>query len=339
MQAARLAALSIFALLGSACSDAGERAVSQAFAPALAGPGFSRCLNLGGALEAEYEGQWGYTIQDVHLDAIAEAGFEAVRLPVNWAAHTGDAPGYAIEPGFLGRVDHVIAAAIEQGLWVILDVHHFDALMDDPDGEMARLDAIWRQLSAHYADWPDRLVFELLNEPNAAMTAERVNPMNAGLLAIVRETNPERWVVLATPRWANIEGLLELDAPADPRTVLSFHYYGPFDFTHQGAPWTDRRRTGIGWGSARERAELEADFDEVAAFAHEAGRPVFVGEFGVYGQVPVDERADWTRAVRTAAEARGFSWCAWDFAHSFKVYDMGEDRWIAPLREALLGLD
>lgn len=339
MQAARLAALLACFLLLAACKEAGERAVAEVFATLPPGPGFETCLNLGGALEAGYEGEWGYTIRDDHLAAIAEAGFDAVRLPVNWAGHTGEAPGYAIDPEFLARVDHVVVTAVDQGLWVVLDLHHFEALMDDPDSESAHLEAIWRQLAAHYASWPDRLVLELLNEPNGAMTAERVNAMNAGLLAIVRETNPDRWVILATPHWANIEGLLDLDPPADPRTVLSFHYYGPFAFTHQGAPWTDRTRTGLDWGSARERAELQADFDAAAAFGQQTGRPVFLGEFGVYEPVPLAERAEWTRAVRTAAEARGISWCAWDFASSFKVYDTEDDRWIAEMRDALLGSD
>ncbi|TGY88499.1 glycoside hydrolase family 5 protein [Marinicauda algicola] len=336
MQALRRTGLALACVLLCACSDTGERAVAEAFAPPADAVGFTRCLNLGGALEAGYEGEWGYTIEDAHLAAIAQAGFEAVRLPVNWAGHAGPAPRYRIDPAFLARVDHVIETALGEGLQVVLDVHHFEALMDDPEGESARLRAIWAQLSGHYAGWPDGLVFELLNEPNGAMDAARVNAMNGELLALIREDNPERRVVLATPRWANIEGLFELEPPDDPHIVLSFHYYSPFDFTHQGAPWTDRERTGLSWGSPRERAEITADFRAVDAFAQARGLPVLLGEFGVYGEVPLPARAQWTRAVREAAEARGFAWCHWDFASSFPVYQTGEARWIEDMRAALL---
>jgi len=40
-----------------------------------------RGVNLGNALEAPHEGDWGYTIAPDHLIAIAGAGFDGVRLP------------------------------------------------------------------------------------------------------------------------------------------------------------------------------------------------------------------------------------------------------------------
>ena len=66
------------------------------------------------------------------------------------------------------------------------------------------------------------------------------------------------------------------------------------------------------------------------------GMPVFLGEFGVYETVPVEHRALWTREMREGLEARGLSWCHWDFAVSFKAYDKRRGVWLEPMRAALL---
>jgi endoglucanase len=40
--------------------------------------------------------------------------------------------------------------------------------------------------------------------------------------------------------------------------------------------------------------------------------------------------------VRTVAEHLAMSWCYWDFATDFGVYDPKTDAWREPLRAALL---
>lgn len=300
-------------------------------------PGIARCMNLSNALEADYEGEWGYRIEFDHIDAIAEAGFDTIRLPVRWSAHVqGRGDDIRIDPAFLDRVDAILDHAIARGLKVILDVHHFDAMSADPEGMLPQLDAIWRQLAMHYADYPDALVFELLNEPTDRVSAAQVNAINARLLATVRAVSPERWVILSSTRWNNIEGLVQTTVPAaDPRVMTTVHYYAPFDFTHQGAPWANRTRTGISWGGPADEAELARDFDIVARYAQTQNVPVLLGEFGVYYRVPEHLRARWTGAVRRAAEARGLAWCYWGFAGSLRAYDREADAWVPEIRDAL----
>jgi endoglucanase len=303
---------------------------------AVSAPGIERCMNLSGALEAEFEGQWGYTVEFRHIDAIAAAGFDTLRLPVRWSAHL-DA-GNRIDPAFLARADAIVDYALSRDLRVILDVHHFEAFMADPDGRMPQLLAIWQQLAAHYEDYPANLVFELLNEPTDRISAEQVNRINARLLETVRAVSPERWVILASARWNNIEGLVQTEVPAgDPRVMTTVHYYSPFNFTHQGAPWANRPRTGVQWGGPADEAELARDFDIVAQYARTRNVPVLLGEFGVYYDVPVHLRVRWVRAVRGAAEARGLGWCHWGFATTMRAYDQQADAWIPEMLTALTG--
>ena len=101
-----------------------------------------------------------------------EAGFDTVRLPVRWSAHAGESPPYAISPALFEQVDWAISEALGRDLNVVLDVHHYHELNEAPRAERHRFLAIWTQIAARYAGWPDRLSFELLNEPRATMTAE-----------------------------------------------------------------------------------------------------------------------------------------------------------------------
>ena len=119
-------------------------------------------------LEAPNEGEWGLTVQEEYFDLIKEAGFDFVRLPVNWKAHTtrtgyddGDR-GYTIEPAFFARVDEIVDRALKHDLAIIIDFHDYEELMAEPNGEQFWY--LWSQIAEHYKDYPPQVLFELLNE-------------------------------------------------------------------------------------------------------------------------------------------------------------------------------
>lgn len=317
------------ALALAACADA------PAQAPRAALP-FQTCINLGNALEAPREGDWGYRIADDHLRIIAEVGFEAVRLPVAWDKHASQTRPYQIDPAIYARVDQVIAQARAQGLAVVLDVHHYWDLMADPDGHRARFLGLWAQIAAHYAGAPDDLIFELLNEPHDQLTADRLNPLLAEALARVRRLHPDRLVILGGDVYSNVGALERLELPDDPNVVATFHFYRPRAFTHQGADFgEDWPPLGVSWGTAEERRALEADMERARHFAETTGAAVFLGEFGVFEAATDAVRNPWLEAVRAAAEDRGFAWCAWDFAGGFDLYDLDAGAWRPGALEAL----
>ncbi len=84
-----------------------------------------RGVNISCALEAPEEGKWGVLIREEHLDVIRDAGFNSIRLPVRWNAHAADGAPFAVEPAFLKRVDEVVGWALDRGLVVVLDWHHY----------------------------------------------------------------------------------------------------------------------------------------------------------------------------------------------------------------------
>jgi len=300
-----------------------------------------RCINLGGAMEAPREGEWGYTIRQKDLVTIKQTGFDTVRLPVKWSAHTQTKPPYRIDPAILARADQVIGRALQQNLKVILDVHHYNDLMENPRAHIPRLTAIWEQLGAHYAGYSDALIFELINEPHGKISITETNRLNAHLLNTVRRTNPSRWVVLGSGNWNSLEGMTpgrpeSFIPPRDPRIITTFHYYDDFDFTHQGAEWfTPFIPMGETFGSRAQKQSITKDIAIAHSFGLRTRTPVLLGEFGVYEKVPAAQRAAWTRHVREQAEANGMGWCYWEWGTSFKMYDTASERFVPGLRDAL----
>ena len=58
------------------------------------------------------------------LQAVREAGFDAVRIPVNWGAHISDESTCTIDAAWMNRVQEVVDWSLELGFKVLLNTHH-----------------------------------------------------------------------------------------------------------------------------------------------------------------------------------------------------------------------
>jgi aryl-phospho-beta-D-glucosidase BglC (GH1 family) len=91
-------------------------------------------INLGNALEAPQEGDWGMVIMEEYIHEIAEAGFDAIRIPIKWNAHADYETPYVIDPAFFHRVDEIINwAGDEAEEWV-------GTTWEGTPGEMSTID-------------------------------------------------------------------------------------------------------------------------------------------------------------------------------------------------------
>ncbi len=299
-----------------------------------------RGVNLGNALEAPKEGEWGVTLQEEYFSLIQAAGFDSVRIPIRWSTHASQTAPYTIEAAFFERVDWAVDQAIRNNLQVVINMHHYEEIFKDPAAHEERYLALWEQIAEHYQDYPDNLVFEILNEPNNKLTAPLWNDLLVKALAVVRQTNPERNVIIGPAEWNSLEKLSDLRLPEDDRHILvTFHYYQPFHFTHQGAEWADGSEAWLGttWtGTPAQEKALKRDLDLAAGWAEKNNRPLYLGEFGAYSRADMDWRARWTETVARQAEERGMSWAYWEFCAGFGVYDPQLKIWINPLLNALL---
>jgi endoglucanase len=299
-----------------------------------------RGINLGNALEAPKEGGWGLTIEADYFKRIKEAGFQSVRVPIRWSAHAGAEAPYTIDDAFFQRIDWVIDQALSRGLAIVINVHHYDELLKDPDKHRERFLSLWKQIAGRYRQRPEQLYFEILNEPHSKLTDELWNRMSAEVLAVIRASNPRRMVIVGPSQWNSVHRLEKLNLPDDDRMLIAtFHYYEPHHFTHQGAPWAagSNKWKGTIWPAGPKDLEaLDKDFAKAAAWAKKMRRPLYLGEFGAYSEADMDSRVRWTKAVARAADQHGFSWAYWEFGAGFGAYDPRARAWRQPLLKALL---
>jgi endoglucanase len=295
-----------------------------------------QCINITNALNAPVEGEWGYVIEESHLRLIAEKGFDTIRVTINWAARADLNPPYTIDPAFFDRVDQVIAQARAAGLNTIIDLHNYNELNDDPQTHGPRAIALWEQIARHYRGAPDDLAFEPVNEPVGQLSGAVWQKLADEIYTAIRAIEPTRTIIMGGDDWNSIEGLMRYRVPRDRNFIATFHYYTPYNFTHQGGDWApDMPPVGPGWGTLADHQQLNDDLLKVTLWSQENRTPIFLGEFGVFHKADEGERAEWTKAVRERAEAHGISWCYFDFTAGFDAYDRPTRRWRPWINDAL----
>jgi len=334
-----IAVVSLFSLF--TCAFAGETGGSaRAVGPFEVNKLIGRGVNLGNALEAPNEGEWGVTLQEEYFQLIKDAGFDSIRLPVRWNAHAMAKPPYTIDAEFFKRVDWAVDNALARDLPVMLNIHHYNELDDDPGGHKERFIALWKQIAEHYKDKPDILVFELMNEPHGKLKAKPWSEILADAITVVRKSNPDRTLVVGPVQWNQISQLKNLRLPEDDRNIIvTIHYYLPMKFTHQGASWIKDSNNWLGtkWtGTEEEKQAVVKDFDIAAAWGKARNRPIHLGEFGAVDTADMDSRGRWTKFVVDSAIERGWSFSYWEFCASFGAYDPVKKEWHKPLLKALI---
>jgi endoglucanase len=302
-------------------------------------PTLQRGVNMGNMLEAPKEGQWGLYVKEEYFDVIKSAGFDFIRLPVRLNAHAEESAPYTIDSIFFARIDEVVGWALKRNLTIIVDFHHYEEMMSDPQGNKERYLVIWKQIAEHYKDYPPTVLFELLNEPNSQLDAAIWNQDLSEALSIVRKANPTRDVIIGPVNWNAYNWISTLDVPEDEHIIVTFHYYLPFEFTHQGAEWVEGSVPWLGrtWDATdAEKTEIARHFDAVAAWAERHHVRILLGEFGAYSKADMDSRVRWTDYVAREAERHGFAWAYWEFGSGFGVYDPYVRVWKEDLLKALI---
>ena len=295
-----------------------------------------KCVNMGNHLEPPNEGEWGRPIADDDFTIIKAAGFATVRLPVRFSAHAQAAAPYTIDAAFMARVHHVVDLATAAGLNIIIDLHNYDELFTDPEGNTARFAGLWKLVAADFAKAPTSVWFELSNEPHDKLTNKNLLAVFNPALAAIRLTNPTRSVIVGGEGYSGIGSLATLPMPADPNVVPTFHSYDPFMFTHQGATFIKPTPPlGRTLGSAADIAELNGNLQAVRNFMTRTGRVPFMGEYGATDNpaVPVSDRIRYYRMMTSAYASIGVQSCAWAYTNTFKLRD--GNHWVPGLVEAI----
>ena len=299
-----------------------------------------KCINLGNTLEAEFEGSWGgaqATQED--FERIAAAGFQTVRIPVRWHNKSISVAPYSVEEAWMDRVQQVVDWALGAGLNVILNSHHFDPIHEDPLAVAEWHGGVWKQIAARFEGYPeDTLWFELENEPHNNFNHSNLLETLARSYAAVRELHPTRAIIIGGENWSGINSLASLPLPDDSNVHPTFHYYDPFQYTHQGASWTapDIPAVGRVFPTHQDTVKLSRDVLAIEAYKDRTGRTPFMGEVGAYDlHIPLKDRAAYHRTIAEAFEPTGIGICVWAYANTFPFFDREKGAWQPGLLDAL----
>jgi len=301
-----------------------------------------RGINMGNMFEAPNETEWGNPFKDDYFERIAQLGFNHVRIPIRWdvATRASQTEPYTINPAFLARIKYVIDKAHASKLYVVINMHHHEDIFANPEKTKPRFISQWEQIAAFFKDYDQKLLFEVLNEPNANLTPDLWNTFFSDALKSIRKTNPTRAVLMGTANYGGLSGVPSLKIPDDKNIILTVHYYNPFNFTHQGAEWVGSEAQnwlGTIWEDlALERNQIISEFDYLNALAKQKNIPVHVGEFGAYSKADIESRVKWTTFLTRWFEEQGFSWAYWEFSVGFGIYTPATQQYNTKLVDALI---
>lgn len=298
-------------------------------------------INMGNMFEAPSEAEWGNPFKDDYFTRIKSQGFNHVRIPIRWdvPSRCSQNEPFTVNSAFLGRIKTVIDLALKENLFVIINMHHHEAIFTNPDGQKTKFLSQWNQIATFFKDYNSRLLFEVMNEPNSNLTPEKWNTYFADALKEIRKTNPTRGVLMGTANWGGLGSVSSLKIPADNNLILTIHYYDPFNFTHQGADWVNGSAPWLGtkWENTNlERNEIIGQFKYLKEFANQNNLPIHIGEFGAFSKADLESRLLWSNFLARWFEQQGFSWAYWEFSAGFGIYNPATGQYLQPLVDALV---
>jgi endoglucanase len=243
------------------------------------------------------------------IDAVKEAGFTSVRIPVTWMGQFGKGPEYKIKQSWLDRIAEVVGWVRDAGMTCIINIHHdgsdskhwldINKAAASAEGKKEVEEiyiALWLQIATYFKDYGDFLMFEPFNELHDGSWGNGrpalyaiVNDLNQIFVDTVRATggnNTKRYLLAIgyVTRPSLTMQYLKLPKDQTPgRTIVSVHCYDPYNFAIQ-----DQIHV---WGTQAEADYFTRLVAELKSTYIDKGIPVFVDEYGaVKRKDPANEK-------------------------------------------------
>lgn len=317
----------------------------------------------------DYEGGWlgGVKTTPEMIEALQDAGFQSIRIPVSWHNHVtgagneGVVKDWIIDEAWLKRVQTVADWAYDRGMHVILNIHHDCApdfyYPDEAHFESSSryVNAVWSQLAEKFRDYGERLIFEAVNEPRLSADPGREwqwNPsdpvcreamdcvcrLNQVFVDTVRASggnNASRYLMVpsyAASAYCACDDSFRLpEDQAENRIIVSVHAYTPYSFALE-MPGTD----SFSLEDSGAKAEITDFMDALYQRYISRGIPVILGEYGAREKSNTQARVTWTAFYLAQASARGIPCLWWDNGsfsgdgENFAILDRSTLQWPIP---------
>jgi endoglucanase len=192
--------------------------------------------------------------------------------------------GYITQPSLKNKVVESVEAAIDLGLYVIIDWHvHRDS---NPQRYQQQALEFFSEMAQRYGSYPN-VLYEICNEPNGrdVTWSGAVKPYAEAVIAEIRKYDPDNIIIVGTPTWSQDVDAAARDPIQSGNIMYSLHFYA-----------------GSHGPELRSKAET----------AIEKGIPIFVTECGTTqntggGGVYEDKFLEWASFLKK----HQISWVNW----------------------------
>jgi endoglucanase len=185
---------------------------------------------------------------------VKEMGMNSVRFYLNAKWFEDDSKPYEYKATAWQWLDQNIAWAKQNGISLILNMHapqggyqsqgKGDALWTNPANQQ-RLTALWTTIADRYRNETTIAGYGLVNEPIVTSNKQQWQTLAQNIATSIRQVDKnhllfvEALIGVKNPTGTNYNGTAEqnLIKINDSNTTYEFHYYGPYEFTHQGFDW------------------------------------------------------------------------------------------------------
>lgn len=204
-------------------------------------------------------------ITERDIAAIAEMGFNSVRVPLNHRAFESGGKGFEY-------LDRLLRWCEQHQVYVVLDLHAAPGgqsrlFTADPDGQLLwksaeqreRTATLWKGIAQRYASRSIVAGYDLLNEP-VPPSGRALVDLYRQIISSIREVDPNHLLILEGANFAKDFSMFT--APMDANQAYSFHFYSWFGEDPKKAlkPWVaiaNQHRVPLWAGEFGENATKE----------------------------------------------------------------------------------
>ena len=237
----------------------------------------------------------------------------------------------------LALLERQVSDCLETGLIPII-AYQADELKNDPsDKNLRRVEAWWRTVSEHFQDESFLLSFDLIIEVTDALKdqPERLNEIYERLVSVVRESNPERIVMISPRLRSDAAYLRDLTIPsaANGYLMAEWHFYA-------SGPSKENPRKLWTSGTAEEKALIQEKIDLALQWQKETGVPTWVGAWmpGNYNEgdtYTVDEQVAFASYMTQSLTDAGIPFAINADSH---FYDREQHKWLEDMQPVFMAI-
>jgi endoglucanase len=284
---------------------------------------------------------------------IKKAGFETVRIPINFGAWASfEKPYKWNKNNGLEIADNFVKWALDNDLNAIIDLHHVEFDGSFPNAATTeRFVWLWTEIATRYKNTnPEKVFFEIRNEPHN-IPAEDWRKQATQIIKTIRPIAPKHTLIVGFHDWNSRPALIDSKPFEDENIIYTFHYYDPFIFTHQGATWAGEglpELSGVSFPYSKkiktpetakgkwvenlintykedsEESKMFADLKTAKDWSIKNNVPIFLGEFGSYTKFASEEsRCRHATVIYNALGKLDIPSAWWEWDGSFNMFKKG----------------